>query len=108
MISRFTYICGNDTSRGKRIWRQSDRPATACIDFNCNQSPQTSQHMHKARRRMAVQVTFSPLSSPRSPFFGSSKMIYFPLFPARHLSSTMRWCSNQLWLIFFIPSQRHS
>jgi hypothetical protein len=34
MISRFTCIRGNDTSRGKGIWRQLDRPATACIDFN--------------------------------------------------------------------------
>ena len=33
MISRFTYIRGNDTSRGKGVWRQLDRPATACIDL---------------------------------------------------------------------------
>jgi hypothetical protein len=34
MISRFTCIRGNDTSRGKGILRQLDRPATAYIDFN--------------------------------------------------------------------------
>jgi hypothetical protein len=26
-------IHGNDTSRGKGIWRQLDRPATACIEL---------------------------------------------------------------------------
>ena len=34
MISRFTCIRGNDTSRGKGIWRQLDRPAITYIDFN--------------------------------------------------------------------------
>jgi len=34
MISRFTCIRDNDTSRGKGIWRQLDRPATVYIDFN--------------------------------------------------------------------------
>ena len=79
MISRFTYIRGNDTSRGKGVWRQLDRPATACIDFNCKTSlPKPPSTCIKHVAGWPCRSPFL-LCLPPIPFFGSSEMIYFPL-----------------------------
>jgi hypothetical protein len=78
MISRFT--C-NDTSRGKGIWRQLDRPVTACIDFNRKTSlpkpPSTCiKHVAGWPRQSLFLLYFSPL--PLFWFFQNDLFLSFP------------------------------
>ena len=65
--------------------------------------PTTSQRMHKAHRRMAARIHFFPFWI----LFSLSLFLFVLLFPTRHPSTTVRWCSNQLLLVFFIPNSRH-
>lgn len=82
--------------------RQLDRPGTACIDFNRKTShPEPPSACKSTSQGGRAGHFFSPI-------FGSFKTILFPSLPTRHPNSTVRWCSNQLLLVFFIPSRTHS